>query len=45
MYKKGQLGRTDLSIEYQLDSNGDKVFLTPDDKNISQNEYVYNLMS
>jgi len=45
MYEKGQLGPTNLSIVYEEDNDHNKVFLTPDEKNISQNEFMYNTLS
>ena len=45
MYEKGQLGPTNLSIVYEEDKDHNKVFLTPDEKHISQNEFMYNTLS
>lgn len=45
LYDKGDLGSTNLSIQYQEDKDKKKVFVSADEKNISQNEYVYKLLS
>lgn len=37
----GKLGSTKHSINYEV-VNGEKVWLTPSDKNMSQNDFVYN---
>ena len=44
MRKKGQLASKDLSIDTTEDENGNKVFITADDKHKSQNDYVYDIM-
>ena len=41
-YKKGNLASTDLSMQTTTDQNGNKVYLTADDNNPSQNDFVYN---
>lgn len=41
----GQLGRTDLSAsKVSIDDNGNKVFLSAEDENDSQNNAVYNIV-
>ena len=40
LHDKGQLGRKEVSI----DMNGEKTFLTADDKHKSQNDFVYDVM-
>ena len=41
-YKKGKLASTDLSMQTTTDENGNKVYLTADENNPSQNDFVYN---
>jgi len=45
LYDKGDLGSTNLSIQYQEDKDKKKVFVSADENNISQNEYIYKLLS
>ena len=49
MYDKGQLGSTELSYKteqtYDDKNNPQAVFLTADDKNQSQNDYAYNVLT
>lgn len=45
LYDKGDLGSTNLSIQYQEDKDKKKVFVSADENDISQNEYVYKLLS
>ena len=44
MRKEGALGDKNLSIDTTKDSSGNKVFLTADDKHISQNDFNFNQM-
>lgn len=42
--KKGKLGSTTLSYNTTKDDNGNPVYLTADDINISQSDYIYNTL-
>lgn len=38
----GKLGSTTLSSQFELDANGKPVFLSVNESNISQNDFIYN---